>query len=139
YNGMIPGPTLEMREGDHVIIHFTNKLPVATTVHLHGLHLPSNMDGSPFYPVPAGGKQDYVFTVNRGAAGTYWYHPHLHHATNEQVARGLYGAIVIRAADDTLPAALTEKVVILSDNRFRPDGSIDIPATESPAHCIDFD
>ncbi|MDP9178837.1 MAG: multicopper oxidase domain-containing protein, partial [Gemmatimonadota bacterium] len=50
YNGRVPGPTLEIREGDKVIIHFRNNLPVPTTVHWHGLHIPVTADGSPFYP-----------------------------------------------------------------------------------------
>ena len=33
YNGRVPGPTLELREGDHVIVHFRNELPVPTTIH----------------------------------------------------------------------------------------------------------
>jgi hypothetical protein len=45
YNGSVPGPTLELREGDRVIIHFRNDLPEETTVHWHGLHIPWN--GSP--------------------------------------------------------------------------------------------
>src|SRR5207237_10479674 len=45
YNGQIPGPTLDIREGDHVIIHFENKLSEPTTVHWHGLHIPADADG----------------------------------------------------------------------------------------------
>jgi FtsP/CotA-like multicopper oxidase with cupredoxin domain len=125
YNGTVPGPTLELREGDRVIVHFRNNLPEATTVHWHGLHIPFDMDGSPFHPVAPGEQHDYVFTIKRGAAGTYWYHPHPHHVTGPQVARGLYGAIVVRAADDPL-AALPERVLVLADNRFRADGAIDM-------------
>ena len=33
YNGRVPGPTLELREGDHVIVHFRNELPIPTTIH----------------------------------------------------------------------------------------------------------
>ena len=124
YNGQVPGPTLELREGDRVVVHFRNALPEPSTIHWHGLHLPFTADGSPFHPVAPGGQQDYVFTVQPGAAGTYWYHPHPHHRTGQQVAKGLYGAIIVRAADDPLP--LAEKLLILSDNRFRPDGSFDL-------------
>ena len=46
YNGHVPGPTLDVREGDHVIIHFRNNLPEPTTVHWHGIHLPVESDGS---------------------------------------------------------------------------------------------
>ena len=68
YNGTIPGPTLEMHEGDRVTVHFQNKLPEQTTIHWHGLHVPITSDGSPFYPIKPGGAKDYVFTVPRGTA-----------------------------------------------------------------------
>lgn len=137
YNGRIPGPTLELREGDRVIVHFQNNLPEPTTVHWHGLHLPFASDGSPFHPVAPGKQHDYVFTIQRGAAGTYWYHPHPGHRTGYQVAKGLYGAIIVRAADDPLPASLPEKLLILSDNRFLPDGSIDLAHPHSSQAHVD--
>src|SRR5690349_17670504 len=55
YNGTSPGPTLEVNEGDRVIIHFRNDLAEPTTVHWHGIHLPVDQDGSALNPVPAGG------------------------------------------------------------------------------------
>ena len=127
YNGSSPGPTLELTEGDRVIVHFRNGLAEPTTVHWHGIHLPANQDGSPFDPVPAGGQRDYVFTIARGTAGTYWYHPHLHHRTGYQVAKGLVGAIIVRAPDDPLPKSITERLLILHDNRLQADGTIDLP------------
>jgi bilirubin oxidase len=139
YNGRIPGPTLEVHEGDRVIIHFRNELPEPTTVHWHGLNLPADADGSPFYPVAPGGQFDYVFTIGPGTAGTYWYHPHPDGRAGYQVAKGLYGAIIIRAADDPLPAGIPEKLMILSDNRFRPDGSIDLPDLDSPQGQVDME
>jgi FtsP/CotA-like multicopper oxidase with cupredoxin domain len=139
YNGRIPGPTLEVREGDRVIVHVRNNLPEATTVHWHGIHLPVTADGSPFHPVPPGGRHDYVFTIQPGTAGTYWYHPHPHHRSGYQVAKGLFGAVIVRAADDPLPASLPEKLLILSDNRFLPDGSIDLPDPGSPQGRMDFE
>jgi FtsP/CotA-like multicopper oxidase with cupredoxin domain len=136
YNGHVPGPTLEVREGDRVIVHFRNELPESTTVHWHGLHIPFAADGSPFHPVPPGGQQDYVFTIQRGTAGTYWYHPHQHHRTRDQVVKGLYGAIIVRAADDPLPG-LPEKLLILADNRFLAGGSLDIPDPHSAQGRVD--
>ena len=137
YNGRVPGPTLELREGDRVVVHFRNELPEPSTIHWHGLHLPFTSDGSPFHPVPPGGTHDYVFTVQPGTAGTYWYHPHPHHRTTAQVAKGLYGAIVVRAADDPLPRALPERVLVLADNRFRPDNAIDLPDAGTPPARLD--
>ena len=136
YNGRIPGPTLELTEGDRVTIRFRNDLDEATTIHWHGLHLPFTSDGSPFHPVAAGEEFEYTFTVLPGTAGTYWYHPHPHHRTAYQVGMGLYGAIVVRAPDDPL-RGLREKLVILSDNRFQPDGSLDRPAPGSMQARID--
>lgn len=136
FNGSVPGPTLEVREGDRVIVHFRNNLPEPTTVHWHGLHIPFAQDGSPFHPVAPGAQHDYIFTLRKGSAGTYWYHPHPHHSTGAQVGRGLYGAIVVRAADDPLPA-MTERVLVISDNRFRADNSLDFPEPASAAGRID--
>jgi bilirubin oxidase len=139
YNGTVPGPTIELHEGDSVTIHFHNKLPQTTTVHWHGLHIPPGADGSPLNPVQPAGSQDYIFKVPQGSAGTYWYHPHPDMMTTEQVARGLYGALVVlpaRGASDPL-AGIRERLLILSDNRFRPDGSVDFPDHMSPASQVD--
>jgi FtsP/CotA-like multicopper oxidase with cupredoxin domain len=138
YNGRVPGPVLEFREGDRVRVRFRNDLPETTTVHWHGMHLPFPSDGSPFHPVEPGGEYEYAFTVRPGSAGTYWYHPHPDHRTGRQVARGLYGAIVVRAADDPLPA-MTERLLVLSDNRFQDDGSFDLPDPHSHAGRTDFE
>jgi FtsP/CotA-like multicopper oxidase with cupredoxin domain len=139
YNGHVPGPTLEAREGDRVVVRFRNDLPEETTVHWHGLHLPFLADGGPLHPVPPGGTRVYEFTLRRGSAGTYWYHPHPHHHTGAQVARGLYGGFIVRAADDPLPSTLTERLLILSDNRFHPDASLDLPDPHSLEGRIDFE
>jgi len=137
YNGHSPGPTLDVHEGDRVIVHFKNDLPEATTVHWHGIHLPADQDGSPFDPIAPGEEHDYVFTIPRGTAGTYWYHPHVHTRTGYQLAKGLFGAIIVRAADDPLPPSLPEKLLILSDQRFGSEGSIDLPDPPSAQHRLD--
>ena len=136
YNGRIPGPLLEVHEGDKVIVHFRNNLPEPTTIHWHGLHIPAPSDGSPYFPVAPGRQFDYVFTLQPGSAGTYWYHPHPHQTTGSQIARGLFGALIVRAANDPLPP-LAEKVLILSDNRFLPDGSIEMSDPHSPQGVAD--
>ena len=136
FNGQVPGPTLEFREGDHVVVHVHNHLAEPTTIHWHGLHIPASADGSPMRPIPAGASYDYKFTILPGSAGTYWYHPHPDHRTGYQIAKGLYGAIVIRAADDPL-AGIPEQVLVLSDNRFTPAGEVDFPPPDSPQGRID--
>lgn len=138
YNGMIPGPLLEVQEGDRLILHLRNELDEATTVHWHGLHIPAQTDGSPFNAIPAGGRVDFEFVIPEGAAGTYWYHPHPDRTTGHQVAKGLYGAIIVRDPDDPLPD-MADKLLILSDNRFLDDGSVDLPERRSMQGRIDFE
>jgi bilirubin oxidase len=137
YNGHVPGPTLDVREGDHVIVHFHNQLPEPTTVHWHGIHLPFESDGSPFHPIKPGESHDYEFTVRLGSAGTYWYHPHPDRRTGYAIGKGLFGAIIVRAADDPLPATIPERLLVLSDNRFLNDGTVDFPDPASVPGGID--
>jgi bilirubin oxidase len=136
FNGQVPGPTLEFREGDHVVIHFRNKLSEPTTIHWHGLHIPVTADGSPMSPVRAGGSYDYVFDILPGTAGTYWYHPHPDSRTGYQIAKGLYGALIIRAADDPI-ASIPEQLIVLSDARFTAKGDVDLPREGSPQEEVD--
>ena len=136
FNGTVPGPTLELYEGDRVIVHFRNELPEATTIHWHGLHIPAVMDGSPLHPVAPGASYDYVFTIKRGTAGTYWYHPHPDVRSGYQIAKGLFGAVIVRARDDPL-RGIPERLLILSDNRFRADGSVDFAEPQSVQGQID--
>ncbi len=77
YNGSVPGPTIQVNEGDRVRIVFENRLPEPTTVHWHGLEVPNEMDGVPGVtqdPVMPGEKFVYEFTVNQN--GTFFYHSH---------------------------------------------------------------
>lgn len=136
FNGSVPGPTLEVYEGDRVIVHFRNELPEATTIHWHGLHIPAVMDGSPLSPVAPGASFDYVFTIKRGTAGTYWYHPHPDVRSGYQIAKGLFGAVIVRSRDDPL-RGIPERLLILSDNRFRADGSVDFAEPQSTQGQID--
>ncbi len=137
YNGRVPGPTLDVREGDQVIVHFRNDLPEPTTVHWHGIHLPFDSDGSPFHPIKPGETHTYIFTVRPGSAGTYWYHPHPDARTGFAIGKGLFGGIIIRSADDPLPASMPDKLLILSDNRFLADGTVDFPDPSSHHGAID--
>ena len=94
YNGSTPGPLIEVVEGDRVRIYVTNKLPEATSVHWHGVFLPSGMDGVAGLTQPAiepGATFKYEFTFGR--AGTFMYHPHFDEMT--QIALGMIGMIVV--------------------------------------------
>ena len=137
YNGTVPGPTIELREGDRVTVHFHNKLAQPSTIHWHGLHLPAVHDGSPLHAVAPGASRDYVFRIPLGSAGTYWYHPHPDMTTTEQVSKGLYGALIIRPEKDPLEG-IPDRLLVLSDNRFTGAGAVDMQAHTTPQGNIDM-
>ncbi|MEX3930817.1 multicopper oxidase family protein [Paraburkholderia phymatum] len=121
--GSIVGPLIDVREGDTVEIRFVNRLPQPSTIHWHGLPVPPDQDGNPTNPIAPGATHVYRFTLPRGSAGTYWYHPHPHMMTAEQVFRGLAGPIIVRAADDPL-AAFPERHLFFSDLKLASDASV---------------
>ena len=119
----IAGPLIDVREGDTVEIRFDNRLPQPSTIHWHGLPVPPEQDGNPEDAVEPGAARIYRFTLPPGSAGTYWYHPHPHMLTAEQVFRGLAGPIIVRAADDPL-ADWPEQHLFFTDLRLDVNGNI---------------
>jgi bilirubin oxidase len=94
-NGPILGPTLIINKGDAVSINVTNELSDTTTMHWHGVHLPSEMDGGPHSKIAPNTtwSPNWIAMDN---ASTMWYHPHLHHTTYKQVMMGVSGIIINR-------------------------------------------
>ena len=95
YNGAQLGPTLVFKKGETVTLNVHNQLSDTTTVHWHGLHLAAKNDGSPHNPILAGADWSPSFEVLDHAA-TYWYHPHPHGKTLNQVVKGAAGFIIVR-------------------------------------------
>lgn len=76
-NNSLPAPTLRWREGDTVTVRVSNRLHDMTSIHWHGILLPSNMDGVPglsFNGIAPGETFQYRFQLKQ--SGTYWYHSH---------------------------------------------------------------
>lgn len=94
FNGLIPGPTIRVTEGDRIRIILENDSSGEHTLHVHGQSKPVVMDGVPYIgqkPVKKGESYTYEFTVNN--IGTSWYHCHVdgkHH-----VDMGMYGAFIV--------------------------------------------
>jgi bilirubin oxidase len=119
YNGAVPGPLIEASAGDRVRIAFTNQLPAQeSTIHWHGMPVPASEDGSPLDPVAPGDTRVYEFTLPADSAASYWYHPHPHRVTHEQVFRGLAGVFIVRPAVDPLPPGLVDTPLVLTDLRL---------------------
>ncbi|MEZ5366884.1 MAG: multicopper oxidase domain-containing protein [Bryobacterales bacterium] len=100
FNGSMPGPTIEVNQGDRVRIVFENKLPEISAVHWHGLEVPIAMDGVPgvsMDPVPPGGTFTYEFTVHQH--GSFFYHSHM----PMQEMFGMIGWFIIHPEQDYEP------------------------------------
>ncbi|HPE60757.1 MAG TPA: copper resistance system multicopper oxidase [Thiolinea sp.] len=111
-NGSIPAPLLRMREGDDITIRVTNRMSVTSSIHWHGLILPSNMDGVPglsFAGIKPG--ETYVYRFKAVQSGTYWYHSH----SGFQEQTGMYGAIIIEPRQADPVRYDRDYVVLLSD------------------------
>ena len=111
YGDTAPGPLLRADAGDVLRVEVDNQLPVATSVHWHGVALRNDMDGVPGItqdPISAGAALRYEFTVPD--PGTYFYHPH----SGVQLDRGLYGVLVVDDPDE--PGRYdAEWIVVLDD------------------------
>ena len=111
-NGTRPGPTLYWREGDTVTLNVTNHLKEPTSIHWHGIRVPTEMDGVPglsFRGIMPGETFTYRFPVKQ--TGTYWYHSHS--GMQEQV--GLHGALVLQPSGGEAHPTDREHVVVLTD------------------------
>ncbi|NWA44855.1 copper resistance system multicopper oxidase [Pseudomonas reactans] len=111
-NGSLPGPLLRWREGDTVTLRVKNRLAEPTSIHWHGILLPSTMDGVPglsFKGIEPGGVFVYQFTVKQH--GTYWYHSH----SGFQEQQGVYGPLVIEPREPEPYTYQRDYVVMLSD------------------------
>ncbi|TCV02328.1 multicopper oxidase family protein [Roseateles saccharophilus] len=98
YNGSSPGPTIEGVEGDRIRIFVTNKLPEVTSVHWHGVLVPSGMDGVTGLtqpPIAVGKTFMYEFLLQK--PGTHMYHPHADEMV--QMAMGMMGLFIIHPRD----------------------------------------
>ncbi|MEO9169053.1 MAG: multicopper oxidase family protein, partial [Aestuariivirga sp.] len=125
YNGTVPGQMIEVTEGDKFKVTFRNKIVGQdSTVHWHGLEVPSDQDGNPTHPVANGEDRVYEFTIPDGSAGSYWYHPHPHGHTAAQVYRGLAGAFLVRPKSDPLPSELGDTTLFISTISLNADGTI---------------
>ncbi|WP_417316182.1 copper resistance system multicopper oxidase [Cycloclasticus pugetii] len=113
-NGSVPAPTLRWKEGEEVTLNVTNHLAEDTSIHWHGIILPSSQDGVPnisegFSGIKPSETFQYKFRVNQ--SGTYWYHSH----SGFQEPTGAYGAIIIDPIEPEPFSYDRDYVVTLSD------------------------
>ena len=112
YEAKVPGPIIRVPQGERVTRRFVNDLPQPSTVHWHGLRLDNAMDGAPEVTQKTVSPGDeFLYDFVAPDAGTFWYHPH--ERAWEQMARGLYGALVV---DESEPPRVDRDEVLLIDD-----------------------
>lgn len=124
FNGSLPGPTLRVRGGDTIRVAMRNGLDAPTNLHVHGLHVsPEDNGDNPFVSIAPGETFDYEYVLpGDHPPGTYWYHPHRHGHVADQLAAGLYGAIVVEDPDP-VPVA-RDRVLVVSDITLDASGNL---------------
>ena len=121
YNGDMPGPTIEINQGDRVRIIVHNKLPEATTLHLHGLELPNGMDGIPYVTqdlIEPG--QEFVYELTVHQEGTFFYHSHV----GMQETMGMLGLFVVHPVKPYEPVVDRDFCLISQEFQIRPNTSV---------------
>lgn len=161
YNGMYPGPTLEVEKDLPIKVIWQNRLPdkhllpidrtlhgtmntpdVRTVVHLHGANVDSDSDGHPdawytnnYEKVGYAFKRKVYEYTNHQPAATMWYHDHAVGITRLNVYAGLAGFYLIRDELErrlNLPSGDYEIPLLIQDKTFNPDGSLFYPDNATP-------
>jgi manganese oxidase len=121
FNGSIPGPTIQVSEGDRVRLNVENHLPEPFSMHWHGLEIPNDMDGMPAISqdaIPPGGRFVYEFTLKQN--GTFFYHSHM--AMQEMM--GLIGLFIIHPRRAHTPRVDRDFGIILQEWALLPNNTI---------------
>jgi len=116
-NGKTPGPEIVVKQGELVEVRLHNEnVTDGVALHFHGVDVPNAADGVAGVTqdaVPPGESHTYRFVAER--AGTYWYHSH--QVSHEQVAGGLFGALVVQPVGLQTGQDLTAVAHTYSGNR----------------------
>jgi CopA family copper-resistance protein len=130
-NGTVPAPLLRLREGQKVRLNVVNALDEDSSIHWHGLLVPTQFDGVPGVSFP-GIKPRSTFTYEFPIlqSGTYWYHSH----SGLQEQLGHYGPIVIDPAGTDPVQYDREHVLVLADHSPLSPGEIFRRIKVDPGH-----
>ncbi len=121
FNGSMPGPTIEVNQGDRVRIIVENRLPEPTSMHWHGFEIPVEMDGSTGIsqdPIPPGRKFVYEFTLHQH--GTFFYHSHM--AMQEMM--GMIGLFIMHPKEPYQPRVDKDFGLIVQEWAILPNNTI---------------
>ncbi len=123
---MVPGPLLDAREGQRVVVHLDNQLPEDTTIHWHGLRLPAGMDGTLAAQQPIAPGEAFTYEFVALDAGYFWFHPHMNGEV--QIERGLHAPFRVRGGVE--PEVAAERVFALDDVKIESSGALSGDTTQ---------
>lgn len=136
YENSVPGPMLVICPGDRMVVNLENDLKESTNLHTHGLHVsPSGNSDNIFLNIEPGEKFTYDYDIPEDEPpGAYWYHPHYHTNSDDQVFAGMAGPMIVEGGLDEMPGirdvpqrVLAVQSTQLGDGRLVPvaksDGS----------------
>jgi FtsP/CotA-like multicopper oxidase with cupredoxin domain len=137
YNKSFPGPLIEAKVGDTLIVNFFNDISEPSSITWHGLLTPANMDGSQISAEPIQPGASFVYRFKLGRAGLYWYHSDIN--SREQVSMGLFGVILVKdfEADTCYSMPTVEKVLAFSDLKLDGANQVDIEFSSIPEERIE--
>ncbi len=166
FNGAYLAPTLRVNAGDTLRILLNNQLPPSvpdqspmrdlnhqnsTNLHFHGLHVDPKeirpgvygdyvVDSADAGVLPGTARQHEIHIPADHPSGIYWYHPHLHGATNTQVVSGMFGAILVQnpAEDFAAPGELRERVIFVHKLALNQEGRTDSFNDSTASRASDF-
>lgn len=154
FNGSSPGPLIETRSGEGLLVEWRNNLPsrhflpidytlhgtgrdvpeVRSVVHLHGGRTPAASDGYPEDWYVPGKFRTYHYPCRQDATMLF-YHDHTMGINRLNIYAGLQGPVLIRdAAEDALnlPSGKYELPLIICDRYLGQDGQLHYPVSPTP-------
>ena len=135
FNGQHPGPLIHVREQATVIVNFTNRIDLPTSVHWHGIRLDNRFDGVPHVTqelVPPGGTFRYV--LHFPDPGIYWYHPH--HREDIQQDLGLYGNIMVQSREEGYWSPVNHEEILMLDDLLVGDTGLIPFGADHATHAL---
>ena len=154
FGGNSPGPTLETRAGEPLLIEWINDLPtshflpidhtihgaeatlpdVRTVTHVHGARVPPESDGDPERWFTRGHSALYRYP-NQQDAALLWYHDHAMGLERLNQYAGLFGLFVVRDEQEdrlALPKGPYEIPLVICDRQLTADGQLYYPTSGNP-------
>jgi FtsP/CotA-like multicopper oxidase with cupredoxin domain len=118
----------------------------STNLHFHGLSVPAKCHQDEVLRTsiqPADPPFEYKFRIpQQEPPGLYWYHPHIHGFSSQQVLGGASGAMIIEGLERAVPqvAGLPERVLLIRDQELlNPDAPPSRSEPVVPKNLIDRD